>query len=79
MTTTYTAELDNYTAESLELVKHHLRHEFHYKRSDYMWCERFNANRRIFTHRNGKKISYCEAFEHIDGTLQFTKTMKLNP
>jgi hypothetical protein len=78
MATIYTAEIDNYTAESLELVKHHLRHEFHYKRSDYMWRERFNANHRIFTHRNGKKVSYCEAFEHKDGTIRFTRTKRLD-
>lgn len=76
--TNYTAELDNYTADSLELVKHHIRHEFHYKRTDYMWRERFNSHNRIYTSRNGKRVSYCEAFEHKDGTMRFTRTKRLD-
>ena len=72
----YNATYDNHSADSLELVKHHLRHEWCYIQSNEMRRRHLLSNNRIYCYRNGKAVSYCEAFEK-NGTLRFTKTMRL--
>ena len=75
----YTAELDNFSStESLEIVKHHLRHQWHYYHTNEMFKRSFQTRNRIFVTRYGKDVSYCEAYIGRDNLVHFSKTKRLN-
>ncbi|MBP5722858.1 MAG: hypothetical protein J6X18_04705 [Bacteroidales bacterium] len=74
----YTSEFDNFSSSiSLEIVKHHLRHQWHYYHTNEMYKRNFLTRSRIFCSYYGKDVSYCEAYEGRDGEIHFTKTKRI--